>query len=180
LPEESPAFVYPGQDGDGGTQGFESGGIYTKGVMVMDTSKEYIKMCDCPEIQGQWKPSEGDNFSFINEPKIIKDYEIWALEKRELSSIEEWNEIIKTMGNHFVDHFIEARDCFVWLPRQDQIQEMLQPIELHELLEVCMEPDGIMQIALHEYAESMEQLWLAFYMYEKHKKAWDGKKWVAG
>ena len=24
---------------------------------------------------------------------------------------------------------------------------------------------------------SMEQLWLAFYMYEKHGKTWDGKKW---
>ena len=21
----------------------------------MDTSKEYIKMCDCPEIQGKWE-----------------------------------------------------------------------------------------------------------------------------
>jgi len=26
----------------------------------MDTSAEYVKMCDCPEIQGQWKPSVGD------------------------------------------------------------------------------------------------------------------------
>jgi len=25
--------------------------------------------------------------------------------------------------------------------------------------------------------KSMEQLWLAFYMHEKHKKIWDGKKW---
>ncbi|TES89947.1 MAG: hypothetical protein E3J87_11075 [Candidatus Cloacimonadota bacterium] len=27
---------------------------------------------------------------------------------------------------------------------------------------------------------SMEQLWLAFYMWEKHEKTWDGEKWDVG
>lgn len=148
----------------------------------MDTSKEYIKMCDCPEIQEQWKPIEGDSFSFLSEPKLIKDYEIWALEKRELSDIEEWNKIIKTMGNHFVDHFVEARDCFVWLPRQDQIQEMVETNILDLLnkfykyvfddLSWMFNKDSIIKF------KSMEQLWLAFYMYEKHQKIWDGEKWL--
>ncbi len=153
----------------------------------MDTSEQYIKMCDCPEIQGQWKPSEGDNFSFINEPKIIKDYEIWALEKRELSDIKEWNEIIKTMGNHFVDHFIEARDCFVWLLRQDQIQEMMgwHMIKAMSFFSDFFQEEMIEQVGIGNQPKknpkfnSMEQLWLAFYMCEKHKKTWNGKKWVA-
>ena len=157
----------------------------------MDTSKQYIKMCDCPEIQGHWKPSEGDNFSFINEPKIIKDYEIWALEKRELSDIEEWNKIIKTMGNHFVDHFIEARDCFVWLPRQDQIQEMMG-LGLYDLLEQLKKFIDKSTWTLNEIGRdglwgkaekcvgftSLEQLWLAFYMHEEHGKIWNDKKWI--
>ena len=147
----------------------------------MDTSKEYIKMCDCPEIQEQWKPIEGDSFSFLSEPKLIKDYEIWALEKRELSDIEEWNKIIKTMGNHFVDHFVEARDCFVWLPHQDQIQEMMGKDYKNTLDMLCDfyavitvdQPTGFQQM----FEVSMEQLWLVFYMHEKHKKTWDGKQW---
>lgn len=163
----------------------------------MDTSKQYIKMCDCPEIQGQWKPSEGDNFSFINEPKIIKDYEIWALEKRELSDIEEWNKIIKTMGNHFVDHFIEARDCFVWLPRQDKIQAMCREYFAQKIdskrphdewfprgdIGLGYVFNGFIEFAsnyMREIYNSFEQLWLAFYMYEYHKKVWSSKeeKWV--
>ena len=106
----------------------------------MDTSREYIKMCDCPEIQG-----------------TIHDW-------RDRKS---WSALI------------EERDEFIWLPRQDQIQDMLQPIELHELLDMCGNGSGIMWEALHEYADSFEQLWLAFYMSEKHHKIWDGKKWVA-
>ena len=163
----------------------------------MDISKEYINQCDCPEIQEQWKPSEGDNFSFINEPKIIKDYEIWALEKRELSDIEEWNEIIKTMGTHFVDHFIEARDCFVWLPRQEQIQEMIREYYAQEMGSKRPHdkwfPEGDIGLGYVfrkftvfttanpltlESAKSFEQLWLTFYIYEKHGKIWDGEKWV--
>jgi hypothetical protein len=112
----------------------------------MDKSKEYIKMCDCPDIQEQWG----------------------------------YRKTIKPNVHDFVHHE-EAKYTFgreVWLPRQDQIQEMLQPIELHELLDMCGNGSGIMWEALHEYADSFEQLWLAFYMLEKHKKKWDGKKWM--
>ena len=67
---------------------------------------------------------------------------------------------------------------FVWLPRQDQIQAMLQPIELYELLDICGDGMGIMWMAVCEYADSFEQLWLAFYMLEKYSKIWNGEKWI--
>ena len=108
----------------------------------MDTSEEYVKMCDSSEIQEHTRANPGDVHLCRN-------------------------------GDE------SGASGFVWLPRQDQIQDMLQPIELHELLDMCGNGSGIMWEALHEYADSFEQLWLAFYMHEKHKKVWDGKKWVA-
>jgi len=123
----------------------------------MDRTAAYIKQCDCPEIQERWNPGLGDYY-FVRartEPTSIVDVysgHRWALLPREVN--------------------------YGWLPTQSQIQTLLQPIELHELLDICAEPDGIMWRALHQYAESMEQLWLAFYMYEKHGKVWDDKQWV--
>ncbi len=141
----------------------------------MDTSEQYIKMCDCPEIQEQWKVEEGDWVAFCGDVKAIADYEIWALEKRELSDIECWNEVVVLMGGHFVDHFMEARECFVFLPRQDQIQEMMgfhdfnfnQIEELRTFYEVT-------DIAW----QTWEQLWFATYMHKCHKNNWDGKEWI--
>ena len=33
---------------------------------------------------------------------------------------------------------------------------------------------------MRDIFNSFEQLWLAFYMYEKYKKIWDGEKWDGG
>ena len=65
----------------------------------------------------------------------------------------------------------------VWLPRQDQLQGMftLRFIDSHyRLMRECWEfalvSDGC------KFA-SLEQLWLAFVMKEKHGKVWTGKSW---
>lgn len=112
----------------------------------MDTSETYIKMCDCPEIQGEWKPIEGDLY-FFHGAKTFSIYSGMCID------------------------FIATTD--IWLPRQDEIQEMIRgrygwiwPLHKFEKFD----PDL-------EHIDSMEQLWLAFYMYEKHKKIWDGEKW---
>ena len=148
----------------------------------MDTSETYVKMCIYFELQQQWKPKEGDYFSFIGDIHILSDYEVWALEKKELSDIDCWNEVITLMGGHFVDHWNECREGFVWLPRQDQIQEMLDyglGALVNDFQEFC-EDDLKMYSSVEPLFgnyRSMEQLWLAFYMHEKHGKIWDGEKW---
>ena len=148
----------------------------------MDTSELYIKMANCPEIQKQWKPKEGDWVAFCGDVKVIADYEIWALEKRELSDIECWNEVVVSMGGHFVDHWNEARECFVFLPCQDQIQEMLKT-NLLDLLNKFYKFvfDDLSWMFNKDHTikfKTMEQLWLAFYMWEKRGKKWNGEEWV--
>ena len=82
------------------------------------------------------------------------------------------------------------RPNFIWLPRQDQLQEMLPEYSHFGLLGafydfVFCPPDedrimGDEAKYVEEYPKqftSMEQLWLAFVMKEKFNKVWDGETW---
>jgi len=69
----------------------------------------------------------------------------------------------------------------IWLPRQDQLQEMIRKSFLD-----TGNPDRQMihflSAWLVDYAypirlDSMEQLWLAFVMKEKYSKTWTGEEW---
>lgn len=75
----------------------------------MDVSKEYIKMCiEAKEIQEGWEPTCGDSF-------IMTD----KLHKRILID----PEAVKRMG----------REKFIWLPHQDQLQEMIGKCKWEQL-----------------------------------------------
>ena len=112
----------------------------------MDISKQYIEMCDCPEIQGQV------NLIPLMLTGAPTDNNGIVLGVRNLDII----------GG-------------VWLPRQDQLQEMVAqdgnlPVWKVEEWFHNWIPRGARP-------ESFEQLWLAFVMKEKYDKVWDGK-WV--
>jgi len=100
------------------------------------------------------------------------------------------------MGTPFGDVLFYTNDkkgCSddVWLPRQDQIQEMWDDwptiIIMHHggeyLIEMKPEGEAIDEKGFGEmfgkyYARSLEQAWLMLYMHQKHKKTWDKDKWV--
>ena len=76
----------------------------------------------------------------------------------------------------------------VWLPRQDQLQEMLEfPTgsfkynfwdALADLYEWSFSANWE---KFKDYIPlSMEQLWLAFVMKEKYNKVWNGEEWIKG
>lgn len=78
----------------------------------------------------------------------------------------------------------------VWLPRQDQLQGMLdlKPHSFGKSYKMnigrtndkwtmyCQ--DDPLHYSFDQMSESMEQLWLAFVMSEKYGKAWNGKEWI--
>lgn len=115
--------------------------------------KTYIKMCDCPEIQEQW------------EPTVSTSYHVYH--KR-----------LKRLGDFIYGIQWENSDKeeLTWLPRQDDIQKMFkeEPFvlagEFHHTMESFITGDPSWW--------TMEGLWLAFYMWKKHGKIWDGKEWV--
>ena len=149
----------------------------------MDTSEQYVKMCDCGEVQGPWEPKKGDYYFpkgnwWHPDLERVDGVEILNFSQPDKTTPVEYHYPAKKDRFRLTEHGSCPCSHHVFLPRQDQIQEWLGPIELHELLDICSEPRGIMWKALHEYAESFEQLWLAFYMYEKHGKVWNGEEWA--
>ncbi len=107
----------------------------------MDTSETYVKMCE----------------------KATEIQEIWEPDENDFHFTKlKKNVILKP--NAKIGYII-------WLPRQDQLQEMLGGLEQIEDYPFFT-LKGVAKI------DSMEQLWLAFVMKEKYNKIWDGSEWV--
>lgn len=115
----------------------------------MSDYKDYVKMCNCPEIQDGWKPKIGDwtwNVHFkqkvlINKPFILED--------------------IKS-------------GRFIYLPTIEQLMGMIGQTIADR---VCKCYDFFVHKDGDEF-ETERELWLAFVMSELHNKKWDGKKWI--
>ena len=75
----------------------------------------------------------------------------------------------------------KTEENLVYLPRQDQLQEMIDEplwqLNFRFIDWLCDIPfDGHIR-HLHLCFKSMEQLWLSFVMKEKFGKMWDGERW---
>ncbi|RLC74433.1 MAG: hypothetical protein DRI61_16610 [Chloroflexi bacterium] len=141
----------------------------------MDVSKKYIKMCEkAKEIQEMWLPQIGDYY-------VAK----WNKRKLILCGLKILKDIRKN------------KDDYIWLPRQDQLQDILidenyteyeNPLNLNRTMmdEVSEYVDKSPFWAGYKYKpyyhgfDTLEQLWLAFLMYKKYGKIWNENKgeWV--
>ncbi len=128
----------------------------------MTEKEQYIKMSNCPEIQGGWVPKVGDltNAGIID---IIREGIIY------LSGLG---------GNCYTQNTLK------WLPRQGQLQDMvvqgsteynLQLGFNHWLTKFACSETGYKPLEIMMF--SMRQLWLAFVMWKLHKKKWNGTEW---
>jgi len=127
----------------------------------MDQSSDYIKMCESSKVlQKQWKPDFGDFFVSMSLGLTSPCQPI-------VSDLEKKKTYLKT---------IKA----VWLPRQDQLQEMViekyaTPWDLAIAFSNVLMGDNA---SYFDNFDSMEKLWLAFVMLEKYKKKWKDGEWV--
>ncbi len=118
----------------------------------------YVKMCDCPEIQGQWEPKKWDR----------------TLHYRGRTHV---------LRSSFID-----KHNYLWLPRQEDIQEMWKgtcpdhidgiPSNWMTMFISCFY-DWVMEAS---YDKSLlfapiVNLQLAFYMWDVHNKSWTEKGW---
>jgi hypothetical protein len=111
-------------------------------------------------VQKQWKPEFGDFFVSISLGLTSTCQTI-------VSDLEKKVSYLKT---------IKA----VWLPKQDQLQEMV--IEKYATSwDLAIAFSNVLMAdnaSYFDYFDSMEKLWLAFIMLEKHKKKWKDGGWV--
>lgn len=126
----------------------------------MDKSPHYIKMCENAKVvQKQWKPEFGDFFVSMSLGLTSQCQPI-------TSDLEKKVSYLKT---------IKA----VWLPRQDQLQEMViekyaTPWDLAIAFSNVLMGDNV---SYFDNFDSMEKLWFAFVMLEKYKKKWKEGEW---
>ncbi len=137
---------------------------------MSDTTEIYVKMCDRPEVQDQFPTIQfGDAVACRG--VSVHDVVRWR-------GLDGWDEV-----------FDIDRNLYIVIPRQDQIQGWLEDYfaGIHNLLQnfglwisANYSPVDTPFWASQEYLKkfsSAEQLWLAFYMHEKHGLTWTGERW---
>ena len=152
----------------------------------MDLSVEYIKMCEkSTEIQELWNPTQGDYFlERVDETSLDDIAHGCYIEEyfRIIGSDEQSNLCSMSIVNSY-------KQGNVWLPRQDQLQEMII-----ERVKCSPDKDVALLYMFHSWMTeedgrsfgfekavfpdpSMEQLWLAFVMKKNFRKVWNGEDW---
>jgi len=142
----------------------------------MDSSKTYIEMCrEAKEIQENWKPKPSD---------LFWDTFAGDIEKGKKFTVGDEDEY---------DYPFEKEESYIFLPRQDQLQEMLRgyanPFEVmsNGILDIPQEPydGGFLDVDSKEYQyyrlfDTYEKLWLVFIMKQRFNKFWnlDLKQWT--
>ena len=132
----------------------------------MDISEKYISMCNCPEIQSLKSLEQGNWFK-----KIYKD-ESWIIcQGHYLDSIHEKD-------------FEDKDQQHIWLPRQDQLQEIIGIKDLLSFIEDNEYMSSLYSQIKLEYDRNIEILelspeifWLCVVMNYKFNKTWDNEKW---
>ncbi len=135
----------------------------------MDKSDEYLRKCtEAKAIQEMWEPKDGDFFVSLKSERprckvcVLGDWETRS-------------------------HIAENRDAFIWLPRLDQLQSMVdwthwefritkrRKFEMHYT-------DSSGTTVGSVLGESMEQIWIAFVMMVKYGKEWKEERaqWERG
>ena len=156
----------------------------------MDTSKTYIKMCEkAEEIQGIFLDKlktatwEENHIAVIWGRKDIGGL-TGPLPTREPMYGISWEggEYFIYNGKICGEHckcLLSLEDPeakVIWLPRQDQLQGMVD----YPAIEVLIDKFYYWARLEHNISlllTSMEQLWLAYVMSERHRKVWSGKEW---
>jgi len=138
-------------------------------------SETYIKMCEeAEEIQKVWHPKRGD-FAYwkanIENPKLVLIYDIR-------------DELLCTISFNEGTYHALTREKLIWLPRQEQLQDMLDEDYFYHAF-ILNEPNSILRNiysddGIYSLFESGEEFWLAFVMYKLYNKRWDANKqeWV--
>lgn len=150
----------------------------------MDFSEGYIKMCEkAKEIQKLWEPQAWDWFA-VKKGWDDKEYYDW---RKHATCYAVW--IIsgyETDSGYYGPSFDEMeeeeyKEHCIWLPRQDQLQEMLigDYGESDDKSYILLYKDFVsfLEKVFNEWEDiaekTPEKAWLAFVMYKRYGKRWN-------
>lgn len=135
----------------------------------MDCSKDYILMCEkATEIQALRRRLHGAK---CNLDKIGH-----GLGCEDVFFFPDWR------GEDFYNDYLGSKDTgllSIFLPRQDQLQEMIKLPTWKLIYEFILWFSALMEVEAEPIwkQNSMEQLWLSFVMEKVYGKRWEGHEW---
>ena len=152
----------------------------------MDLSKEYIKMCDCKELQDTISKNKVDwrNQGYCKKHKCLTTEDMDGCPQcgGMMAKIYKDNELGGYIDRTSLwDEEMCEYNQWIVLPYQDQLQGiycsvMVNRTEVFDLISEIFRFANTNPIS--EVCKSIEQLWLVFVMWEIHQKKWNGKKWI--
>ncbi|MBF0516764.1 MAG: hypothetical protein HQK97_06545 [Nitrospirae bacterium] len=131
----------------------------------MDFSNAYIGMCEkAVWLQQLWEITYADYYCDRSAVFGTRDGSPGI-------SLVDDKVLIDVMNQDF------KRSKAVWLPRQDQLQELLNVTDPFDIIHLLNEFTGRVDNATRQRWTSMEQLLLSAYALHKHKRQWTGENW---
>ncbi len=144
----------------------------------MDCGANYILMCEkAVEIQQTWIPVCYDSC-------LVRRTYYGEKDEYYLLYVSHPDKIITVIRR-------DSTDTCIWLPRQDQLQDMVEKIKdknhfvfrfqkflQEKYLKITEQPAFVVLENTFDNGVSMEQLWLAFVMSERFEKVWNGEDWI--
>jgi len=150
----------------------------------MDTTVKYVKMCEKAEEIQKRKPR-----MFTVTMNNLQRYSIF--ESMKMNHFGKGICCDGYSGNWWcISRKYDGRtvwevkeDGFIWLPRQDQLQEIRlkdSAKDFHYILGEFADwhEENFVNIFSKQKLTSMEQLWLAFVMEKEYKKIWNREEWI--
>ena len=145
----------------------------------MDTSPVYIKMCESAQEIQEFK--KGIFNLLASNIKLCGNFfynKLWDAVFIAYCGIQKDNLRFASFDNLHIDIQINnPQDILIWLPRQDQLQEILYigimdnfSLDLIKLFYIHLQANKLK-------LKSFEQIWLTFVMQVKYNKSWDGENW---
>lgn len=156
----------------------------------MDTSENYIDMCEkAVAVQELWIQAKNSHCAINRKHGDIVSLKYNGKKPTIYTLLNESHAVVFKFsmddGTTFYSQY--SFDDLIWLPRQDQLQEMLSQSGVHIAFRFGLFlEDGYLPGSLQKAfvqlnnllnGASMEQLWLAFVMKEELDKVWNGDDW---
>lgn len=142
----------------------------------MDLTDEFVDMClKAKEIQEMWKPEEFDFIAVKYKKNVHSEKDVKIKIVNHISTgVFDVEDMKLRVGDAY--HWI------AWIPRQDQIQDMIgeYPHNIYNFYEHLTDPkDKNYDIdeGICKKIKSIEQIWLDYIMQSVFHKKWDGNDW---
>ena len=129
------------------------------------------------EIRRFWKPELGDYFFGIPQDFADLDFETGIYQF--LDCEDDFYCVVPDNYDPVKKEFtgIGEDDEAVFLPRQDNLQKMIDYELPYDLIKDFSEWTAQLDISMKERLQTMEQIWLAYVMWKNYSKIWTGNDW---